>query len=58
MNIYNVEYTKMLDGTILVQYKKHEDDNKNFKPTYQALVQDMTSAIKYINKLNNLKNRV
>jgi hypothetical protein len=52
MTYYDINYTSLSDGTILVQYRSHDDDDNSIQPTYQALRRDMASAISYIDKLN------
>jgi len=52
MKYYDINYTSLSDGTILVQYRSHDDDDNSIQPTYQALRRDMASAISYIDKLN------
>lgn len=53
MRYYDVNYTALSDGTVLVQYRDHADDDNTIQPTYQALRRDMDSAITYIDNLNS-----
>ena len=53
MRYYDVNYTTISDGNVLVQYRDHEDDDNSIRPTYQSLRRDMNSAIQYIDNLNS-----
>lgn len=52
MNIYNVEYIKLMSGEVVIHYKKHDDDDKYFRPTYEVLKKDMQEAQEYIKQLS------
>ena len=52
MRYYDFNYTMLSDGSVLVQYRDHTDDDNSIRPTYQALKREIASAIEWADSLN------